>query len=71
MPTAVPNRLREVRECLRLPRAEVARRAGLHYHTLRLIEEGKSAPRLDTARRIAAALATDVTAVFPEGGDDR
>jgi DNA-binding XRE family transcriptional regulator len=37
---------------------------------VRTIETGEHKPRLETARRLAAALGTSVDVVFPEASDD-
>jgi transcriptional regulator with XRE-family HTH domain len=70
MATSSDNRIRELRKALQLSRAERADRAGLTVRGLRLIEIGEHNPRLSTAKKIAKALGTKLTVVFPEAGDE-
>jgi len=48
--------LRRCRKGRELSLAELGRRAGLHYQEIRLLEEGKQRPRIDTATKLAGAL---------------
>lgn len=58
--------LRSRRRSLDISQTELAARAGCHLNTIHRIECGQSIPDLPLAGRVAAALATDVVALFPE-----
>jgi len=57
-------RLRRMRESLGLSQEEVARRSGVPQESLSRIENGHRDPRLDTLRKLAAALGMDVPALL-------
>ncbi|MEE4276062.1 MAG: helix-turn-helix transcriptional regulator [Thermoleophilia bacterium] len=57
-------RLRRMRESLGLSQEEVARRSGVPQESLSRIENGHRDPRLDTLRKLAAALGMDVAALL-------
>ncbi len=63
------NFVREIREKLRLSKAELARKAGVSPLTIDRIEKGMSC-RIETKRKIILALGykvTDKDKVFPNG----
>jgi transcriptional regulator with XRE-family HTH domain len=45
----------------------LARQVGISRQLLARIEQGRSSPRLDVARRLAGRFETDVDTIFPEG----
>ena len=63
------NFVREIREKLRLSKAELARKAGVSPLTIDRVEKGKNC-RIETKRKIILALGykvTDKDKVFPNG----
>ncbi len=63
------NFVREIREKLRLSKAELARKAEVSPFTIDRVEKGKSC-RIETKRKIILALGykvTDKDKVFPNG----
>lgn len=57
--------LKAHRERLGLSQSQVARRAGLTEITVRFIEQGRSIPKLATARELATALDVPLDELFP------
>lgn len=57
--------LKEHRERLGLTQIQVARSAGVTERTVRLIEQGKRTPKLETARAFAQALGVSVDELVP------
>jgi transcriptional regulator with XRE-family HTH domain len=54
------------REALRISKAAVARKAGLHQTYIGLMERGDRSPNLDTAKAIADALETPLSELIRE-----
>jgi transcriptional regulator with XRE-family HTH domain len=59
------NRMRELREYRRLSQAKLAAVTGIHPATISRIEGGVIAPTLEQAEKLAAALGTRETFLFP------
>ncbi len=70
MVEAVPNRVREQRLARGLTQAVLAERANLTRQSVNAIEAGRSSPSVDVALRVAAALDTNVEALFSESAGD-
>lgn len=65
-----PNRLRDLRERLRLSQKQVALRIGHNDATLlSRYEHGRSIPPLTTAMKLSALFQTPVHKIFPELAD--
>jgi len=59
------TRLRELRQARGWSRLELARRAGVSEWTIWAIEQGHSAGRADTARKISRAFGLKPKSIFP------
>ena len=60
----MPNNVQEVRKSKRLTQAELAQLAAVPVQTLSALEQGRKAPSVVLALRVAAALDTTVEALF-------
>lgn len=65
MTDLVINRLGELRRSAGLTQQELAFKANLSISTVAKVEQGKTAPALDTARAIAAALGVTIDEIWP------
>lgn len=61
------NRIRELRESLKISRQALANKAGISISYLYDLERQLYNPSIDVAHRIAAALGKPVDQVFPPG----
>lgn len=59
------SRLAQAREALALTQTDLARMAGLAQSTVARLEAGESSPSVSTAQRLAQALKTTVSELFP------
>jgi DNA-binding XRE family transcriptional regulator len=59
--------LRRIRLQAGLRQVDVAEKSHLSRQTIRLLEQGRQRPHLDTARALSAALKVPVEALFPGG----
>ena len=59
-PDTFASRLRELREAAGLSVSQLATRAALTRQGIRLLERGEREPSLETARKIAEALGSDL-----------
>jgi len=62
--SALGARVRKLRRSKRLSQIVLAELAGVHYNTLRRIENGRSNPSVDSLVRIAETLGTTVAELF-------
>ena len=65
--TALPNRLREVREAAGLTQADLAARVGVSKQSISDLELGEKVPSLERAAAIARVLGQTVDALFLAG----
>jgi DNA-binding XRE family transcriptional regulator len=66
LPAGIAGRVRELREKLSWTQETLAAAAGVATITVRQIESGKRSPKLETARKLAAALEVPVDHLMPE-----